>query len=275
MSKNNTSTRVIVSAIFIPLILVACYLGGIFFLVFTSLIALISFYEFAKMNAEKKVMLNIPFGFLTIIVMLLNAYYIFTDYYTIALLFTTLITFFELFRNKGSAINNIAATLFGILYIGLLFSSLIAVREFYGYSDFLYEQGGFIIISIFITIWVCDSAAFFLGTAFGKHKLFPRVSPNKSWEGAVAGFIFSLITMTALKFLLLDFLNWTDVVILGSIVGIVGQIGDLIESLIKRDAGVKDSSALIPGHGGIFDRFDSLLYTSPFVYLYLANFTTL
>ena len=119
------------------------------------------------------------------------------------------------------------------------------------------------------SIWICDSAACFLGTAFGKHKLFPRVSPNKSWEGAVAGFIFAIVAMIAAKAVVLDELNLTDAVVIGFIIGTIGQIGDLVESLIKRDAGVKDSSQLIPGHGGIFDRFDSLLFTSPAVYIYL------
>jgi len=107
----------------------------------------------------------------------------------------------------------------------------------------------------------------------GKHKLFPRVSPQKSWEGAVFGFVFSILTMLLAKVIILDFLSWTSVVILGIIIGIIGQIGDLVESLFKRDAGVKDSSNLIPGHGGIFDRFDSLLYSAPVILLYLKNFT--
>jgi phosphatidate cytidylyltransferase len=118
-------------------------------------------------------------------------------------------------------------------------------------------------------IWVCDSAAYYIGSAFGKHKLFPRVSPNKSWEGAIAGFIFAVVTAVAAKYLLLDYLRTDQAVILGIIVGIFGQLGDLFESLLKRDAGVKDSSNLIPGHGGVLDRFDSLLVVSPLVYLYL------
>ncbi|MFB3056342.1 MAG: phosphatidate cytidylyltransferase, partial [Ignavibacteriaceae bacterium] len=126
-----------------------------------------------------------------------------------------------------------------------------------------------LIISIFASIWICDSAAFFGGTSLGKHKLFPRVSPNKSWEGAIFGLLFAVIAMVISKVIIIDFLSWLDVIIIGIIVGIIGQIGDLIESLFKRDAGVKDSSALIPGHGGIFDRFDSLLYSAPAVFLYI------
>jgi phosphatidate cytidylyltransferase len=101
----------------------------------------------------------------------------------------------------------------------------------------------------------------------------PRVSPNKSWEGAVAGFVFAVSGMIAARELVLDFLTMRDAVAIGFIVGLFGQIGDLIESLLKRDTHVKDSSSIIPGHGGILDRFDSLLFTAPIVYLYLTFFT--
>ncbi|MFZ1281640.1 MAG: phosphatidate cytidylyltransferase, partial [Ignavibacteriaceae bacterium] len=133
--------------------------------------------------------------------------------------------------------------------------------------------GGYLIISIFASIWICDSAAFFGGTALGKHKLFHRVSPKKSWEGAIFGFVFAILAMILAKNLVLDFLSLKDAIAIGLITGTIGQIGDLAESLLKRDAGVKDSSNLIPGHGGIFDRFDSLLFSAPVIYLYLTYLT--
>jgi phosphatidate cytidylyltransferase len=176
----------------------------------------------------------------------------------------------ELFRNHGSAIINSAVTLLGIFYIGLFSSAIIAIREFY--KQWNYSYGGMLIIALMITIWACDSAAFFIGSAIGKHKLFPRVSPNKSWEGAIAGFIFSVAAMVICKKLFLGFLSVENAAAIGIITGSVGQAGDLIESLIKRDAKVKDSSNLIPGHGGVFDRFDSLFLTAPAVYLYLTIF---
>ena len=156
--------------------------------------------------------------------------------------------------------------------IGLFSSALLGLREFYPHVDGLYVRGGYLIIPILASIWLGDSAAYYGGTAFGKHKLFPRVSPNKSWEGAVFGFLFSLGAMIFAKLVVLDFLAWNNVIVLGIIIGIVGQLGDLIESLLKRDAGVKDSSAIIPGHGGVFDRFDSLLFVAPAVWFYLRYF---
>lgn len=265
---NNRATRILVAILSIPVLLGLSYWGGIPFLIFVLAIGILSFNEFAKMVKQKDKNVNIGIGNLTVFLMIINAYNNFVNLETLLLSIIILILVYELFRNNGSAIDNIGATLLGVFYLGFFTSTIVAIREFYSHS-LHYSNGGLIIIAIFITLWVTDSAAYFLGSAFGKHKLFSRVSPNKSWEGAIAGFIFALITAIVLKSFLLPFLTWTDAFIFGLIVGIFGQIGDLIESLIKRDAGVKDSSNIIPGHGGILDRFDSLIFSSPFVYLYM------
>jgi len=207
-------------------------------------------------------------------------------------IFVFLVILIELFRNNGSAILNISTTLFGVLYISLFLGMLIATRELFEWehfnSFFLTHSfneimngnenafspnsriwGGLFIFSVFVSIWVCDSAAYFAGRAIGKNKLFQRVSPNKTWEGAIAGFIFAILTMVAAKYTVLQFLPLYHAVIIGIFVGTVGQVGDLCQSLLKRDSGIKDSSALIPGHGGFFDRFDSIIFISPIIYLYV------
>ena len=272
MALGNTATRIIVSVIAIPLILLACIYGEIPFLIFVLGIALISFWEFTHLVKNKNAKINFNIGILVVAVIVLNSYFKFIDFQIIVIVFSVLLLLLELFRNNGSAILNVGVTFLGVLYLGLFSSTIILIREYFSHSEILYPEGGYLIISILASIWICDSAAFFLGTAFGKHKLFPRVSPNKSWEGAIAGFVFAIITMIAAKATLIDLLTLYDAVIIGVLVGIIGQMGDLVESLVKRDAGVKDSSAIIPGHGGIFDRFDSLLLTAPVVYLYLSLF---
>lgn len=274
MSTGNTAKRVWVSVITIPAILAASYLGNIYFYLFVLIIALASFYEFNLLVKNKNVNVNLFVGYFSIIFVITNQYFFLMEIYPFILLVTVLISCIELFRNKKSPILNIGATLLGIFYIGFFSSTLVSIREFYPSFGNLYYQGGFLVISILISIWVCDSAAFFGGTALGKHKLFPRVSPNKSWEGAIFGFVFSILSMTVLKMIILQFLSWVSVISLGIIVGVIGQIGDLVESLFKRDAGVKDSSNFIPGHGGIFDRFDSLLFSAPVILLYLRYFTS-
>lgn len=266
---NNRTTRILVAVLAIPVLLGLSYWGKVPFLLFILLIGTFSFYEFAVMVKNKGADINKFLGISAVALLIADAYLQIIDFQLLVLSEVIIIFLIELFRNKGSAVQNIGSTLVGLFYIGLFSSTIILIREIYS-GSLHYNDGGLLIISIFITLWVTDSAAYFLGSAFGKHKLFPRVSPNKSWEGAIAGFAFAIITMIVLQAFLLAFLNLTDTVVLGIIVGLFGQIGDLIESLIKRDAGVKDSSGIIPGHGGIFDRFDSLIFSSPFVFIYIS-----
>jgi phosphatidate cytidylyltransferase len=207
----------------------------------------------------------------------------------LSLLFVPAILLVELFRNKPQAMMNVGSTLFGVSYISLFLGALIGVRELFVPADFpvyahfqipgtsvtpeveqtIYRWGGLTVIAIFASIWICDSAAYFAGRAIGRHKLFERVSPKKTWEGAIAGFLCAVLAFVAAKALVLPYLSYSSAVVCGGIVGIFGQFGDLAESLMKRDAGVKDSSTLIPGHGGIFDRFDSLIFVSPLLFFYL------
>ena len=273
MEISNTTTRVIVSLIAIPLIVLASYLGSYYFFFFVLAIGLISYYEFSGMVKKNIANANLWFGLLAVSFIIINQFHHIIDFIPLLFIIILLLLMIELFRNKGSVVNNLGATILGILYIGLFASALIAIREYYPTVNDLYQKGGYVIISMLTTIWVCDSAAFFGGTALGKHKLFPRISPNKSWEGALFGFVFAILTMLLAKLVVLDFLSWLNVIVLGIIIGIIGQLGDLVESSIKRDAGVKDSSSIIPGHGGIYDRFDSLLFSAPAVWLYLKYFS--
>jgi phosphatidate cytidylyltransferase len=270
MSISNTAVRIIVSAIAIPAIVVISYLGSYYFFIFILAIAIISFYEFSLFAKNKEIEANLFLGILSVILFITNSFRNFIDFYALLIIVVLILTIVELFRNKGSAIVNLGTTLIGILYIGLFASALVSIREYYPTE---YTQGGLLILSILFSIWICDSAAFFGGTALGKHKMFPRVSPKQSWEGAVFGLLFAVAAMISSKAVFLDFISWKDAVLIGLIIGIVGQLGDLVESLFKRDAGVKDSSDFIPGHGGVFDRFDSLLYVAPVVFLYIKYFS--
>ena len=270
MPLSNHSLRIIVAVITIPVIIAAAYFGSVYFMFFVVAITAISYYEFCVMVKNKNISANKTLGLIGIVILLINYYRTFIDIYSFLILFSVILFLIELFRNRGSAVLNIGATLLGVFYLGLFGSSIIGIREFYPNIGDLYQRGGFLMISIFAAIWLCDSAAFWAGSKLGKHKLFPRVSPNKSWEGSIFGFLFSIIVLILAKILILDFMSFTEAAIIGIIIGIFGQLGDLIESLIKRDNGVKDSSGLIPGHGGMFDRFDSLFYTSPVILLYLT-----
>jgi len=268
MTKTENFKRIFVAVVAIPLILIATYLGGYYFFFFVTAISLLAFYEFGILAKNKGSNINFPMGSLIILVLLLNQKRAFTNLEVIILLSSLSLLVIELFRNKGSAILNLGSTFLGIFYIGILSASLIALREYYSASQ-TDNYSAYLIISIFASIWIGDSAAYYGGINLGRHKLFPRVSPKKSWEGAIFGFIFSVGALILAKMIALNFLSWTNVIVIGIIIGVIGQIGDLVESLIKRDAKVKDSSSLIPGHGGFFDRFDSLLFCAPVIWLYL------
>jgi phosphatidate cytidylyltransferase len=182
-------------------------------------------------------------------------------------------------RNKeGNPTIDNGSTLMGVVYVALLLGSTVGLRQLFptlgnalhAHSlDEAQRLGFYLVMTTLVTIWTCDSGAYYAGRAFGKHKLFERVSPKKTWEGAIGGAITAILVASALRYWLLPMLTVADGIVIGLIVGIFGQIGDLAESHLKRDAGVKDSSSIIPGHGGILDRFDSLMFVAPLVYLYL------
>ncbi len=272
MKLGNTAKRILVSVVSIPIILAACYTGKIFFFILVLGIALPSFYEFHFLANAKNAKVNLIIGEIIIFLLLLNNIIHYINYFDFFIGVVFIISLIELFRNDGSAILNIGATFLGIFYIGLFSASILGIREFYTANQALYYRGGYLIISILGSIWICDSAAFFGGTALGKHKIFPRISPKKSWEGSIFGFIFAILSMILAHLFLLTFLPLSEIIIIGIIIGVIGQFGDFVESLFKRDAGFKDSSGLIPGHGGVFDRFDSLLFSAPVILLTLKYF---
>lgn len=233
-------------------------------------IALIAYFEFVNLGLKKGVKPLRFWGYTVVVAIILNAYFHFTDFQVLSIIIVLSTVLIELFRNKGSAILNLGTTFLGIFYVGYFISAIIEIREYFTVP--YYDRGAYMIFAVMASIWICDSAAFFGGISLGRHKMFPRVSPKKSWEGAVFGFVFAVAAMLAARSLFLTFLTFDDALILGVIVGTIGQMGDLAESLLKRDAGVKDSSNLIPGHGGIFDRFDSLIAVAPLVFVYLKLF---
>lgn len=167
----------------------------------------------------------------------------------------------EMFYNQGSAFLNTAATLAGVVYPGLLLSGILFLRVHMTQAGTDSARG--FIITLFFAIWANDTFAYFAGRAFGRHKLFERVSPKKSIEGAIGGILGSLLVFFTVYFAGWYALSLQLTIISGLITGIFGPLGDLVESWFKRDAGIKDSSHLLPGHGGILDRFDSLIIVTP------------
>jgi phosphatidate cytidylyltransferase len=289
---SNLAQRVLVGVVAIPIILVLCLAGGPYFFGFVAIVSAVALREFYGLAAAKGAKPLLAAGIVAGFVINLS-FFVRWPMQPPLLVVTMIVavvlcSLWELFRNDGSPLLNLSATFLGLLYVSLLFGTLIGIRQLFvpgaiplarilerggipAISNVteIHRWGGYLVISVLVMIWICDSAAFHIGAPLGKHKLFPRVSPQKSWEGAIAGFVFAIAAAVAAKYLVLTFLPLAGAIVIGAIVGTFGQLGDLVESLFKRDAGVKDSSTLIPGHGGVLDRFDSILFVSPCVYLYL------
>ena len=156
-----------------------------------------------------------------------------------------------------------AVTLGVAIYLGVTLRHLALLRN-------LADGLGWLATAALVT-WITDSGAYFIGRSYGRHKLWPRVSPKKSWEGLIAGLIIGTTASALLAPLLVPSLLWQQGIVIGLLIGITGPFGDLSESLFKRQVGVKDSSNLIPGHGGLFDRIDSFIFVGPVIF-WLARF---
>ena len=175
----------------------------------------------------------------------------------------------ELFRDSEHPFTNISFALFGAFYVAVPFGLI----SYMVYSPvFDNEFNGSILVAFLFLIWVSDSGAYIIGSMFGKHKLFERISPKKTWEGFLGGGFFSLIAAFIISLLIeeIALIHWLAIAILTVV---FGTFGDLIESLLKRKVNVKDSGTILPGHGGILDRFDSLLFAAPVVFIYLTLFS--
>ena len=270
MNFKKLGLRVLVAIFGIPIIVFLVFTGGLPFVGLVLLINLLSQYEFYKLTELKQMLPLKILGLAGTVLITISFYYFGLEKSWLIILILFYITLLiELFRNKASATLNISATAWGIFYPTVFFSFHILIRELPKSLQLDYAIGAKWILFMLITIWICDTAAYFLGSAIGKHKLFERISPHKTMEGAIAGFFFAMITAYILQRLYLKELNLIHCLVIGFIIGIMSQVGDLVESLFKRDAGVKDTSGILPGHGGFLDRFDAPLFVAPLVYLYL------
>ena len=162
---------------------------------------------------------------------------------------------------------NISINLFAFIWLGIMLGSLSILRN-------LPHMGYILTLILFLSIWFCDSAAYVMGKQFGKTKILPAVSPNKTWVGTISGLFSSIFFVVILFYYncLPQEFTLINAIILGIIPGFFGQLGDFTESLLKREAKIKDSSELLMGHGGILDRFDSLIFATPITLLYIKYF---
>ncbi len=253
----------------------AVFVGGIvfsewtFFLLFLGLTVLGTL-EFYKLSGAAGIKPNKVYGTLLAAGIFVSVFLIDKEYTSVEVLYLALPALFlafvlELYRKQPQPFTNIAFTVLGILYIAVPFSLL----QLLGYLQGEYSWQP--ILGLMLLIWSADTGAYIAGKNFGKHKLLERVSPGKTWEGWVGGTLLTVLVGWALSLFFhdLELYQWIGTAL---IVSVFGVLGDLTESLLKRSLGVKDSGTLLPGHGGILDRFDSLIMVIPFIVAFLKIF---
>ena len=255
-------TRIISACVFVPIILVAVFLGGWAFAALMAMIAVIGGYEFGKM-VEVNEYRFLPWIYYPAAIVLIALAQLMPKQpaFLLGALLLVFAVYMSFFISGKYELDEITMNLAGVVYIPMTLTTAVLMRS--GMGD-----GMFLIYLLLIIEWFTDSGAYFIGSAFGRHKLMPKVSPKKSVEGAVGGIAAAIIGALLLN-IFTGLLAWWLMILVAVVVSVSGQIGDLCESAIKRWADVKDSGTLIPGHGGILDRFDSMLFASPLLFLIL------
>jgi phosphatidate cytidylyltransferase len=275
--KTTLPLRVATTVVFVPLLVALAWVGGVAYLAFVLLLLGLAIREFHLLLESRGLR---PHWRIAMAAVLLSPVATFQrlrtgrlqEWHLGALLTLLLIAVLlaELRRGAGrQAIANSAATLLGVFYVGWLGTHIVALRELPWVTGEPYRRGMAFALLPFVLVWICDTAAYGVGRVWGRHRLMPDVSPRKTAEGAWGGFLATIGAALLARATFAPFLGALDAVILGALVGLFGQLGDLVESLLKRDLAAKNSSELIPGHGGVLDRFDSLFFAAPVVYYYL------
>ena len=274
--------RVITALVGIPLLIAVIWFGEPWFTILVALWGLLAAFEFYRLVAASKVSPLTYFGLVWTLFFILSRdpelLSFLEPHFNLNLLTPLLLTsavmlsliWLLLRRQKEGAFIGWAWTMGGILYIGWLLSHFVALRGMDNPLTDLDEGRNWVFLALFAT-FASDTAAFLVGRAVGKHHLAPRISPGKTWEGAIAGvcgaIIVSLLFTISTPFQLP--LTYWQAILLGLLVSVFGQLGDLVESLLKRNMGVKESGRLIPGHGGVLDRIDSVVFAGIVVYYYV------
>ena len=267
--------RFIVAVIAIPFFILATIYGGWYFFLLVLAIMALGLWEALDLSLKKNVLPQKASSFLFCMAAGFIFFYNMFDFLLpLFMLFIMTVMTIELFRNQGSAFLNISATVFAVVYVTVMIGSMILLRNI---SELGNYAGAQLVFLVFAGIWACDTFAYYGGKFFGRRKFFERVSPKKTWEGAITGFFGALLGVWVVKILYDSFdisfsLTLIQTLTIGVFAGTLGQIGDLAESLLKRDAQIKDSSSLIPGHGGVLDRFDSMMFVGPVTYVYITLF---
>ncbi len=265
-----TITGIVLVLVMLTAIMTSQYTYALLFMVILAA----GIYEFNHLFKQSEIQPNRYFSYSVSLLLFVTTFLIATGiiefkYFLGLLPFLLIIMAAELYRKKDKPVENIAVTIFSIIYLAIPLSMV----NFLVFPEFLNENSYTpkLLIALFSLIWIYDSGAYLVGVSIGKHRLFERISPKKSWEGAIGG---TLIAITASYFISgiipeIKLIHW---IVLSILTVISATFGDLTESMFKRHFGIKDSGNILPGHGGVLDRFDSLFFAAPVVVMYLKLF---
>ncbi len=285
--KDTIKSRLLVDLLGIPALLTLIWLGGAYYALFVVVVAMLGLREYFRLIAKGGFSARRLPGWLAAALLLAAAAQyvgllpggggwatLGKQFVTIVLLLLVALQIWEVLQPAQSPWQNLSVNLVGVLWIAGFCATFILVRSA-DYStlgtqvDLAYR----LTMALYLSVWACDSLAYLFGRAYGKRKLFPAASPNKTVVGSVAGLIGAVVLMLGLGYggwLPGEAISPVDLLVFGLITGGIGQLGDFAESRLKRDFGVKDSGRLLPGHGGALDRFDSLLFVMPVAWIYLT-----
>jgi phosphatidate cytidylyltransferase len=268
--------RLLAAAVFVPAFVIICWRGDVYFVLLVDFILVVGMLEFMRMLDAKGLSVVRPLGVAAALALPWLAFLqggAWMDFGLVLLLLAVFVA--QLFRRSGEALLHTAGTTLGILYVAWLGSHLVLLRELPRWSGQPYVDGFRIVTLVLLLTWMADTGAYLVGSLVGRHKLAPRISPGKSVEGAFGGVLLAAASGVAAA---LTFMQHEIGVAagagLGALAALFGLLGDLSESLLKRDAHFKDASHAIPGHGGVLDRFDSVLFTAPLLYYVLRYFVS-
>ena len=274
----NFITRTITGVLFVA-VLVGCFLNATAMIVLFALITGLTLWEYSGLvnqwdDIQVNRFISVVAGVYLFLAMAGYCIHIATGSVFIPYLITVLyLIISELFTQAPNPINNWAYTMLGQMYIALPLST-INILAFQTQTTQEVGYNYLLPLSIFFFLWVNDTGAYCTGSLFGKHKLFPRVSPGKSWEGSIGGAVLVIVAAAIIGYLTDGNANSISIPIwmgLGLVVVVFGTLGDLVESLFKRTLGIKDSGNILPGHGGMLDRFDSSLMAIPASVIYIYS----
>ena len=264
MNPRTLLVRMASGAVYVAINVLAILWGKVPTAIVMSLTAAVTCWEFFRMMRADAKLPNQPLGVLFAALLPLTA--LANSVYLIGVVFL-LLMFLGIWyvASLRVRITDVAVTLFGVLYTGLMLSAIVMIR-----AASLPAWGAAILtIGVMMSVWANDSFAYLVGSNLGRHPLVPKISPKKSWEGLAGGIVGSIVIWLVLALIPMTHVTLPVALVAGVACGITGVVGDLVESRIKRGAGVKDSGNLIPGHGGLLDRSDSMLFVSIAAYFIL------